>query len=77
MYCVPLTCMCQTESPKSEVRGGVGDAAQAVLYGVDGLVQEHVRKVKLQISLNKYVNLSQHIHTDEMKCKGTVHPKLG
>lgn len=35
---VPLTCVCQTQSPESEVRGGVGDAAQAVLDGVDGLM---------------------------------------
>ena len=39
--------MCQTKSPKSEVRGGVGDAAQAVLNGVDGLMHEHVCSVKL------------------------------
>ena len=44
---------------------------------MDGLVQEHVREVKLQISLNTYVKMSQHIHTNEMKFKGTVHPKLG
>ena len=45
--CSPLTCMCQTESPESEVRGCVGDAAQAVLYGVDRLMYCHIRKVKL------------------------------
>lgn len=44
--CVPLTCVCQTESPESEVRGSVGDAAQAVLYGVDGLMHEHVCNIK-------------------------------
>lgn len=38
VFCIPLTCVCQTKSPESEVRGGVGDAAQAVLYGVDGLM---------------------------------------
>lgn len=47
VYCVQLTRMCQTKSPKSEVRGGVGDAAQAVLNGVDGLMHEHVCSVKL------------------------------
>ncbi len=44
---VSLTCVCQTESPESQVRGGVGDAAQAVLYGVDGLMHEHICHIKL------------------------------
>lgn len=44
---VPLTCVCQAESPESEVRGCVGDAAQAVLDGVDGLMHEHIRNIKL------------------------------
>lgn len=44
---VPLTCVCQAESPESEVRGCVGDAAQAVLDGVDGLMHEHIRDIKL------------------------------
>ena len=39
--------MRQTESPESEVRGCVGDAAQAVLYGVDGLMHEHLCSIKL------------------------------
>ena len=42
-----LTGMCQTESPQAQVGSRVGDAAKAVLNGVDGLVQEHVPKVKL------------------------------
>lgn len=44
---VILTGMCQTQSPEAQVGGCVGDAAQAVLYGVNRLVQEHVPKVKL------------------------------
>lgn len=40
--------MGQTEGPESQVGGSVGDAAQAVFYGVDGLVDCHVSKVKLQ-----------------------------
>jgi len=37
----------QTQSPQAQVGGGVGDAAQAVLDGVDGLMHQHVPKVKL------------------------------
>ena len=62
---VPLTCMCQTESPKSEVRGGVGDAAQAVLDGVDGLMHEHVCSVKpLQRAQFK-----RSVHSNLITCK--------
>lgn len=42
-----LTCMSQTESPESQVRRRVGDAAQAVLDGVDGLMHEDVCSVEL------------------------------
>lgn len=42
-----LTCMSQTEGPESQIRGRVGDAAQAVLDGVDGLMHEHVCSVEL------------------------------
>lgn len=45
---VILTGMCQTQSPEAQVGGCVGDAAQAVLYGVNRLVQEHIPKVKLK-----------------------------
>lgn len=43
--CMPLTCVRQAEGPQSEVRCCVGDAAQAVLYGVDGLMHEYVYSV--------------------------------
>lgn len=39
--------MRQTEGPETQVRGRVGDAAQAVLYGVDGLVHENIGSIKL------------------------------
>lgn len=39
--------MSEAEGPEPQVRGGVGDAAQAVLDGVDGLVDHGVPKVKL------------------------------
>lgn len=42
-----LTCMSQTEGPESQIGGGVGDAAQAVLDGVDGLMHRHIGEVKL------------------------------
>lgn len=40
--------MGQAESPEPEVGRGVGDAAQAILDGVDRLVHHGVAKVKLQ-----------------------------
>lgn len=42
-----LTCVGQAEGPEPQVRRGVGDAAQAELNGVDGLVDHGVTKVKL------------------------------
>ncbi len=42
-----LTCMSQAEGPEAQVGGCVGDASQTVLYGVDGLVNSYVTKVKL------------------------------
>lgn len=39
--------MSKTEGPEPQVGGGVGDAAQAVLNGVDGLVDHGVSKVEL------------------------------
>lgn len=42
-----LTCMSQTEGPEAQVGGCVGDAAKTVLYGMDGLVDSYVPKVKL------------------------------
>lgn len=42
--------MSQAEGPETQVRRSVGNATQAELNGVDGLVQQHVGKVKLQKS---------------------------
>lgn len=39
--------MSEAEGPEPQVGGGVRDAAQAVLDGVDGLVDHGVPKVKL------------------------------
>ncbi|MEQ2163675.1 hypothetical protein GOODEAATRI_032711 [Goodea atripinnis] len=44
---VPLTCMGEAEGPKAQVGGRVRYASQTVLYGVDGLVDGHIAKVKL------------------------------
>lgn len=49
LYC-ELTGVSQAESPEPQVGGRVGDAAQAELYSVDGLMQELVCKVKLRES---------------------------
>lgn len=42
-----LTCMSQAEGPEAQIGSCVGDASQTVLYGVDGLVDSYVTKVKL------------------------------
>ena len=42
-----LTCMSQTEGPEAQVRGRVGDAAQTILYGVNGLVNCNIPEIKL------------------------------
>lgn len=42
------TCMCQAECPQPQVRRSVGDAAKAVLDGVDGLCHQDLPKVKLR-----------------------------
>lgn len=39
--------MGQREGPETEVGGCVGDSSQAVLDGVDGLVDEHLSKLKV------------------------------
>lgn len=39
--------MSQAEGPQAEVRGCVGDAPQAVLYGVDSLVDGYIAEIKL------------------------------
>ncbi len=40
--------MSQAESPETEVRCCVGDGTKTVLNGVDGLVNKHLTKLKLQ-----------------------------
>lgn len=40
--------MRQAEGPKPQVGRGVGDAAKAVLNGVDGLRHQDLPKVKLR-----------------------------
>lgn len=39
--------MSQTEGPKPQIGGSVGDTAQAVLYGVDRLIHCQIGQVKL------------------------------
>lgn len=39
LFVIVLTGMSQAECPETQVGCSVGNAAQAVLYGVDGLVQ--------------------------------------
>ena len=42
-----LTSVRETEGPESQVGGRVGDTAQTVLNGVDGLVDHDLSKLKL------------------------------
>lgn len=53
-----LTGMSQAEGPETQVGRGVGNAAQAELYGVNGLVQELISKIKLEEKNN--VTVSTH-----------------
>lgn len=45
--------MGEAQGPKPQVGSGVGDAAEAVLYGVYGLMHRHVGKVKLWTRPNR------------------------
>ena len=45
-----LTSVSKGQCPESQVGGGVGDAAQTKLNGVDSLVDEHLSKLKLKQS---------------------------
>lgn len=47
----------QGQSPQPEVGGGVGDGAQHKLYGVDGLLNEHLAKLKLLVDRRWCVSL--------------------
>lgn len=47
--------MSEAEGPEPQVGGSVGDAAQAVLDGVDGLVDHSVPKVKLSWEKTKKI----------------------
>lgn len=58
LFVTALTGMSQAERPETQVWCSVGNAAQAVLYGVNGLVQEHVGKVKLQNSSNNIADIT-------------------
>jgi hypothetical protein len=42
-----LTCMSQTKSPQSKIRRSVRYTPQTILYSMDGLVNEHFTKLKL------------------------------
>lgn len=55
---VKLTCVGETKSPQSEIWGSVGDTAQAILYRVNGLMNEHLTHVKLK-SKSPVINQDQ------------------
>ena len=43
--------MSQGQSPETQVGSSVGDTSQAELNGVDGLVDEHFSKLKLETDM--------------------------
>ena len=47
------TCVCQRESPQTQVTGRVGDAAKTVFDRVDCLMDEDLPKVELQTDVVK------------------------
>lgn len=49
--------MSETQGPESQVGSSVGDAAEAVLYGVNGLMHRHIRKVKLGTEPNSQIGI--------------------
>ena len=56
--------MSQRQSPQSEVRGGVGDGSQTELDGVDGLMDEHLSKLKLCVEKHTlHVHVHVHVYT--------------
>ena len=66
-------CMCQTEGPKPEVGGCVGNAAQAILDRVDGLMHKDVSKVELKERISDvtpsstfYANMLQMIYGEDL-----------
>ena len=65
--------MCQTEGPKPEVGGCVGNAAQAILDRVDGLMHKDVSKVELKERISDvtpsstfYANMLQMIYGEDL-----------
>lgn len=58
--------MGQAQGPESQVGGSVGDATQTVLYGVDGLVNSHVSKIKLWWKRQPLISKSQHIDSMDL-----------
>ena len=56
------TCVGEAQRPQPQVGGRVGDAAQAVLYSVDALVQELISKVNLSPQTNTIRPVTQEPH---------------
>lgn len=59
-YDVSLTCMGKAERPEAQVGSRVGNAAQTVLYGMDGLVDSYITKVKLWWEEQGFQHRNQH-----------------
>ncbi len=59
----------QAEGPEPQVRGRVRDAAQTILDGVNGLMHEHVRCIKLQTDKGRWKDEEDIIKmTNPRKC---------
>lgn len=54
-----LTGVSQAEGPEPQVRGRVRDAPQTILDGVNGLVHEHVRCIKLLTNNGRWKDRKQ------------------
>lgn len=50
VYNQTLTGVSETQGPETQIGGRVGNAAQAVLYGVNCLMQEDVSEMKLPMN---------------------------
>lgn len=57
------TCMSQTKSPETQVRGSVGDATKTVFNGVDGLVDSYIPKVKLRREREGHITENNRYYT--------------
>ena len=59
--------MRQAERPETQVRRGVGDTTQAILYGVYGLVNHDFSEIKLLTNKNGVKSSNKRSHYSSMQ----------